>query len=160
MEVSSSSWGYPNGWMVYFMENPIEIRMIRGYPYDSGNLLPDPTGRSLPQRQLGTLGRCGCGRILRKVRAAWWRCYGKIRYIYIYTHTLYHIYINILYIYVIMCIYIYIPIYICLCIYICIISLHMYSIILHLWYYIHIWYFLLWEQGVQSDGSILGMVKM
>ena len=24
-------------WMVYFMDHPIEIRMIWGYPYDSGN---------------------------------------------------------------------------------------------------------------------------
>ena len=33
MEVSSSSWGYPNSWLPYFMENLTKIRMItRGRP--------------------------------------------------------------------------------------------------------------------------------
>ena len=26
-------WGYPNSWMVYFMENPHKKWMIQGYPF-------------------------------------------------------------------------------------------------------------------------------
>ena len=36
MEVSSSSWGYPNSWMVYFMENTTRMDDDWGYPDDLG----------------------------------------------------------------------------------------------------------------------------
>ena len=30
--------GYPNGWMVYFMANPMKMDETSGYPHDLGNI--------------------------------------------------------------------------------------------------------------------------
>ena len=42
------TWAYPNSWMVYFMENPLEKMDLNwAYPQDLGNLPMESTSSSI-----------------------------------------------------------------------------------------------------------------